>query len=68
MGLNLTELEAEQSRIYHYKDGAQFIVNDVTHFADSTTTHRLRTKDGHLWIVMKENVVAIELVAANFTL
>ena len=68
MSLELKELEAEQNRVYYYKDGSKFEIKDVTHFLDSNTTHRLKTKDGHLWIIMKANVIAIELIAGSFTL
>lgn len=67
--LELKELnQSEKARIYHYKDGNKFKIENVTHFLDSNSTHRLKTQDGHLWIIPKENILAIELITDNFTL
>lgn len=66
--LELTKLDqTEQKRIYHYADGSKFELDNVTHFLNSQSTHRLQTEDGRFWIVEKK-FVAIELHMMKFTL
>lgn len=50
--MELTELNPiEKQRIYVYPDGTTAVFYNVTHFAASKTTHRLRTDNGNLHIV-----------------
>ena len=51
MAREMIELEFfERSRKYYYADGSHIEFKNVTHFLNSTTTHRLRA-DGVLVIV-----------------
>lgn len=66
--LEITELNpSESKRTYHYSDGTKLQLCDVTHFLNSNSTHRLKTKDGKLWIVEKK-FIAIEIDVSEFTL
>lgn len=66
--LELAKLDkAEKKRIYHYSDGSKFELENVTHFLNSNSTHRLKTADGRFWVVEKKHIV-IELHMENFTL
>jgi hypothetical protein len=66
--LELTKLEEfEKKRIYHYSDGSKFEIENVTHFLNSNSTHRLQTEDGRLWIIEKKFIV-VELLLEKFTL
>ncbi len=57
----------EQTRTYHYANGVTFVVKDVTHFASrSSGTHRLKTKDGHLWAI-PAGFLAVEIEADRWT-
>lgn len=56
----------EIKRIYHYADSTKFEIENVTHFLNSNSTHRLKTKDNRLWIVEKK-FIAIEIHTEDFT-
>ena len=66
--MELTKLDPkEKRRTYYYSDGTFVNIQNVTHFKDSKTTHRLRA-DGILHIIIKEGLRRIEIVAEEFTL
>lgn len=58
----------EAKRIYHYHDNSILKFRHVTHFLNSESTHRLKTKDNILYIVPKDNIKCIEIHAEDFTL
>jgi hypothetical protein len=62
----MTEVN-EQARTYWFSQTEHIRIENIVGFADSTTTHRLETKDGRKWIVPK-NFMAIEIEVANWTL
>lgn len=65
----MTELKPpERSRIYFFPNGETVKLENVTHFAASTTTHRLKTGDGKLHIVPLAGWLHIEIEADSFTL
>jgi hypothetical protein len=64
--MELIELNPkEDTRTYYYADGSKQTFRDVTHFAASTTTHRLRA-EGRL-VIVAEGWKWIEIEAAEFT-
>ncbi len=66
--MNLVKLQPiEKTRIYHFPNGERVELSQVTHFCASTTTHRLKTKDGKLHIVPL-GWIHIEIDASAFTL
>ena len=58
----------EKERIYTFSEGNQIVLKNITHFATSKTTHRLKTKDGKLHIVPSQGWVHIEIDAKKFTI
>ena len=65
--IELIELDPEEKRrTYYYSDGTFVNIQNVTHFKDSKTTHRLKA-DGILHIIMKKDLRRIEIVAKEFT-
>lgn len=55
----------ETKRSYYYADGTSISFENVTHFLNSTTTHRLKA-NGKLYIV-KNGWRYIEIEADEFT-
>lgn len=67
--LVMTEINPpERKRVYYFPGGEKVELADVTHFhARPSGTHRLRTKDGRLWIV-PTGWLAVEVDADGWTL
>ena len=66
--MQLTPLDPpEKSRVYTFPGGDTVTLENVVAFANSETTHRLRTADGRLHIVPK-TFLHIEIDAEDFTL
>ena len=64
--MTLEKLNPEEAtRTYHFPDGVKVVLEDVTHFKASSSTHRLRTRDGKLHIIPKEGWVHIEIEGAS---
>lgn len=65
--IELVKLDhVEKIREYHYADGTSIKFENVTHFLNSNTTHRLKA-DGGLYIV-KDGWRYIKLDVEDFTL
>lgn len=62
----MTEVN-EQARTYYWSQTDSLRIEGVVAFADSTTTHRLETKDGRKWVVPK-TFHAIEIEVGEWTL
>ena len=58
---------AETTRTYHFPNGEKVVLNDVTHFLNRPTNHRLKTYDGKLHIV-PTGWIHIEIEAADWTI
>ena len=67
--IDMTKLNGEQSRTYHFPKGEAITLKKVTHFGvrPGGTTHRLRTADGKLHIV-PAGWLHIEIDAKDWTL
>jgi len=57
----------ENKRTYYFRDLTVVNLFNVTHFLDSKSTHRLKTKDGKLHIIPKD-FNHIEIKCEEFTL
>lgn len=57
----------ESKRTYYTKCGNKIIINKVTHFLDSNTTHRLICKKGNLYIVHKKDILYIKIKSIRFS-
>ena len=55
---------AEQKRTYTFEDGAQIVIENIAEFGMPGSTHRLKDKEGNLYIV-KPNWRMIKIEGAK---
>lgn len=58
---------AEKIRSYRFPNGERVVLNNVTHFLNRPTNHRLKTGDGKLHIV-PAGWIHVEIDAEEWTL